>query len=140
MRHRHATGTDRRGFIKDMGVAILTVQLLPAIAQASQGPHGGAPYSGKTLIIRSSLGFVPHTHDLWIPFAVLRAPPRQGVNLVSTQALGHAHEIALTHDQLALVNHGGAVAIKGGSHTFMIALNRAISDRTTARENPWRSA
>jgi hypothetical protein len=126
MRNRRETGTGRRGFMR--GFALLTVQLLPAIARASEGsPCAGA---ADALIIRSGPGFVPHTHDLWIPYAVLRAPPPEGVKLTSTMARGHTHEVALSHDQLAAVNQGGTVSVMGGSHTFIIAIAEAVSDPT----------
>jgi hypothetical protein len=132
MRMFRKIGTDRRGFIKDAGLALLTVQWLPAIAHASESAPGDSKNSAQNLIIRSGQGFVPHTHDLWIPYAVLRAPPVQGVTLTSTKARGHTHEVVLSHDQLADVNRGGTVAVKGGSHTFVIALNRAVREPATA--------
>ena len=128
MRNHHEIGTDRRGFMKEMGIVLLTVQLLPSIARASEGsPAAGA---AGALIIRSGPGFVPHTHDLWIPYAVLRSPPREGVKLISTMARGHTHEVALCHEQLAAVNQGGTVSVKGGSHTFVIARALAVDDPT----------
>jgi hypothetical protein len=118
------TVADRRGFIKGVGVAVLTVQLLPLMAHAS----GSAPSEGNEaaddLIIHSSTGFVPHVHDLLIPYAVLEAPPRQGVELRTTQALFHRHTVRLTKDQLVVVNQGGTVTEKGGSHLFVISLAR----------------
>lgn len=136
----HAVGTYRRGFIKRAGAALLMVQLLPSITYAAANPTGDGNTSANNLIIRSGPGFVPHTHDLWIPYAVLRAPPLRGVSLVSTRALGHTHELVLTHEQLVSVNRGGAVSLTGGSHTFLIALNHAINDRTAAAASQRRGA
>ena len=130
MRRRHDIGTERRGFMKAAGGVLLTVQLAPSIARAAAGsPAAGAPQS---LVIRSGQGFVPHTHDLWIPYAVLRAPPAEGVKLVSTLARGHTHEVALSQDQLAAVNRGGTVSVKGGSHTFVVAIAQAVHDPATS--------
>ena len=128
----HETRTDRRGFIKDVGLALLTMQLLPSIANASENAPGDSKDSAENLIIRSGQGFVPHTHDLWIPYAILRTPPAQGVTLISTRARDHTHEVVLSHDQLAEVNQGGTVSVKGGSHTFAIAKSQAVSDSETA--------
>ncbi|HEY2356773.1 MAG TPA: hypothetical protein VGH86_04930 [Phenylobacterium sp.] len=125
-------GADRRGFIKRVGLALLTVQLLPSVARASESAAGDSNDPAENLIIRSGQGFVPHTHDLWIPYAILRTPPAQGVTLISTKARGHTHEVVLSHDQLAAVNHGGTVSVTGGSHTFVIAMALAISARETA--------
>lgn len=130
MSNAHKVGTDRRGFIKEVGVALLTAQLLPSIAQAAEESAGDSKDSAENLIIHSGPGFVPHTHDLLIPYAAIKAPPRQGLNLMSTKALGHTHEVVLSQEQLNAVNKGGTVAVMGGSHTFVIALTHPISDRT----------
>ncbi|CAN5601511.1 hypothetical protein BH10PSE5_BH10PSE5_33720 [soil metagenome] len=124
MRSRHETGTDRRGFMKEAGGVVLAAQLPPSGARASEG----SPDATDTLIIRSGQGFVPHTHDLWIPYAVLKAPPREGVKLISTLARGHSHEVTLSREQLATVNQGGTVSVMGGSHTFVLAVAQAVSD------------
>lgn len=123
---RPADETHRRGVIAGVGLALLSLQVLaPAARAAEPSPAGGDPSAGA-LIIRSGQGFVPHTHDLWIPYAVLRTPPREGVTLTSTPARGHTHEVALSHDDLAAVNRGGTVSVKGGSHTFVVALALAV--------------
>lgn len=134
MRNPSEIDPDRRGLIKDAGLVLLTAQLLPSIARASEGSPGAGADPAEALIIRSGPGFVPHTHDLWIPSAVLRAPPAEGVKLISTMARGHTHEVALSHDELALVNGGGTVSVKGGSHTFVIATVQAVSDPTPASQ------
>jgi len=61
-------------------------------------------------------------HDLLIPFAILKAPPREGVALTTTEALLHRHTIGLTREQLITVNRGGTVTQKASSHLFVIAL------------------
>ncbi len=127
-------GADRRGFIKRAGFALLSVQLLPSVARAQERAAGDRNDAAENLIIRSGQGFVPHTHDLWIPYAILRAPPPQGVTLISTKARDHTHEVVLSHDQLAAVNSGEAVSAKGGSHTFVIAMALAVSDRETTTQ------
>ncbi len=121
-------GADRRGFIKRVGLALVTVQLLPSVACAPERASGDNKNAAEYLVIRSGQGFVPHTHDLWIPHAILRAPPAPGATLVSTKAWNHTHAVVLSHDQLATVNRGGTVSVTGGSHTFVIALALAISD------------
>jgi hypothetical protein len=117
-----AIALDRRKFIKGVGFAVLTVQCLPLIAQAS----GNSPSDGKeaadNLIIHSSSGFVPHVHDLLIPYAILNAPPLLGVELNTTQALFHTHKVVLTQKELITVNQGGTVTQKASSHLFVIAL------------------
>jgi hypothetical protein len=134
MRNPHEIGTDRRGFIKQAGLVLLAVELLPSIARASEGSPGAGGDPAEALVIRSGPGFVPHTHDLWIPHAILRAPPGEGVKLISAMARGHTHEVALSHDDLAAVNQGGTVSVKGGSHTFVIAIAQAVSDPTPASQ------
>lgn len=122
MTNRHEAGRGRRGFIRGVGAVLLTAQLLPLVARADLP---------RTLVIRSGPGFFPHTHDLWIPYAVLKAPPPKGVTLTSTRAMGHTHEVALSHELLAVVNQGGTVSVRGGSHTFVIAIARAVRDPAT---------
>ena len=123
---------NRRGFIKDAGLVLLAVQWLPSLAQASEGAPGGSNGAAENLIIRSGQGFVPHTHDLWIPHPILKTPPSQGATFTSTVARNHTHEVVLSHDQLAAVNHGETVSVKGGSHTFVVAMALALSVPDTA--------
>lgn len=120
--------TDRRHLLEKAGLVLLAVQLLPSIARSSQALPRATSNPADALVVRSGPGFVPHTHDLWIPFALLKAPPSEGVKLTSTPSRGHTHEVALSRDELASVNRGGSVSVKGGSHTFLIALAAAVSD------------
>ena len=129
-------GMDRRRFINGVGVALLTVQVLPWIAHASASPSDGN-IAAENLIIHSGPGFVPHTHDLLVPYALLKAPPREGVKLESTMSLFHTHDVVLSQEQLIAVNHGGTVTALGGSHTFVIALGNAVHSPTpTPKEKP----
>lgn len=117
---------DRRRFIVEAGIAILIARSFPFMAQASVSSPMSLPDAGS-LIIRSGQGFVPHTHDLLIPYKVLKAPPPLGVRLESTSALFHTHAVALTQQQLIVVSQGGTVTATGGSHSFVIALADAIN-------------
>ena len=130
-------GMDRRRFINGVGVALLTVQVLPWIAHASASPSDGN-IAAENLIIHSGPGFVPHTHDLLVPYALLKAPPREGVKLESTMSLFHTHDVVLTQEQLIVVNHGGTVTAVGGSHSFVIALADMTGDQTSAAPQPRR--
>ena len=117
-----AIAVDRRQFVKGVGVAVLSVQCLPLIAHASGCSPRDSKATADDLIIRSGPGLLSHVHDLLIPYAILRAPPLQGVELETTQALLHRHSIALTREQLIIVNQGGTVTQKASSHTLVIAL------------------
>ena len=117
-----AIALDRRTFVKGAGFAILTVQCLSLIACASEKSPSYDNQAADNLIIHSSGGFPPHVHDLLIPYAVLKAPPQQGVELKTTQAMLHAHKVVLTQQDLITVNQGGTVSAKGGSHLFVIGL------------------
>lgn len=112
-----AIALDRRKFIQEVGIAVLTVQCLPLIAHAA-----GNPPDGDNLIVESGPGAFGHVHDLLIPKAVLKTPPVQGVELTSTKAFLHQHNIKLTRKELILVNQGGTVTQKASSHLFVIAL------------------
>jgi hypothetical protein len=111
---------DRRKFFKGAGVAVLTVQVLPLIAHAAAIPAGDG--NDNSLIIHSGPGAFGHEHDLLVPYAVLRTPPREGVELTSTKAFLHTHSIALTQKELMTVNQGGPVTKRASSHLFVIAL------------------
>ena len=113
---------ERREFVEGLGFAVLTVLSLPRSAHASGNLPNGGSESADSLAIHSSPGLVSHVHDLLIPYAVLKAPPRQGVELTTTRALFHRHTIVLTQEQLILVNQGGTVTQKASSHLFVIAL------------------
>jgi hypothetical protein len=74
-------------------------------------------------------------HDLLIPYAVLKAPPLQGVELKTTQTMLHVHTVALTQKDLITVNQGGVVTAKGGSHLFVIVLAKRRDQIQTRSEN-----
>jgi hypothetical protein len=117
-----AIALDRRKFIKGVGFAVLTAQCLSLIACASGNSPSDSGQAANNLIIHSSSGTLSHVHDLLIPYSVLSAPPRQGVELKTTQAMFHMHRVALTQEQLTFVSQGGTVTQKAGSHLFVIAL------------------
>ena len=114
--------SNRRTFVKGVGMAVLTVQCLPLIARASGTLPNDGKESADNLIIHSGPGLLSHVHDLLIPYALLEAPPLQGVELKTTEALFHRHNIVLTREQLIGVNQGGTVTQKASSHLFVIAL------------------
>jgi hypothetical protein len=120
--HTKNQGMDRRKFLEGVGVAVLGVQVLPLIACSSGDSPSDGNEAADNLTIHSSPGFIPHTHDLLIPYAVISAPPLQGIELETTRALFHTHILVLTQEQLIIVNQGGTVTGKGGSHLFVIAL------------------
>ena len=113
---------DRRKFIKGVGFAVVTAQSLSLIACASGNSPSDGNKAADNLIIHSSAGTLSHVHDLLIPYAVLNAPPRQGIELKTTQAMFHMHQVVLTQEQLIIMNRGGTVNQKAGSHLFVIAL------------------
>ncbi len=117
-----AIALDRRQFVKGAGVAVLTVQFLPLIAHASAGSPGDGKDAADNLTVHFGPGLFSHVHDLLIPYSVLKAPPAQGVELTTTQALLHRHTVKLTQEQLKTVNRGGTVTGKASSHVFVIAL------------------
>jgi hypothetical protein len=119
-----ASASDRRLFLKGAGFAVLAVQCLPLFAHASADSPNDGEDAADDLIAHSSSGFVPHVHDLLIPYAVLNAPPLQGVELKTTQALFHAHKVVLTRAELSNVNQGGTVTKQASSHLFVIALGK----------------
>jgi hypothetical protein len=105
---------NRRQLLTGVGVAVLTMQCLPLTADTS----GAA----DNLTIHFTPGLFSHVHDLLIPWALLKAPPAQGVELKTTEAMFHTHTVKLTQEQLRTVNGGGRVTGKASSHVYVIAL------------------
>jgi hypothetical protein len=112
---------NRRAFCNRVGVAILTVQCLPLMAHPAAISSDGNE-ADNDLIIHSGPGAFGHVHDLAVPYTVLRTPPREGVELTSSQAFLHTHRIALSQKELATVSQGGTVSKRGSSHLFVITL------------------
>ena len=123
-------GLDRRRFLNQLGVAVLTVRCLSANALDSGDWHRGTAAAPDDLLIHSGPGAFSHEHDLLIPMAVIKTPPRQGVQLISSKALLHRHRIALTQKELTTVGQGGTVVQKASSHVFVIALAKQSNPRT----------
>lgn len=134
-----AIASDRRRFIKGVGMAVLTMHSLPLVAHASGTPPIDGQVTADNLVIHSTSGFVPHVHDLLIPCAVLETPPAQGVELTTTRALFHQHGVVLTREELIMVNRGETVTKKASSHLFVIALTgrqeRSASGNVPRRTN-----
>jgi hypothetical protein len=128
-----AIAADRRQFVRGVGLAMLTVQMLPVIAHAATHSAGNGNDATHDLIIHSGPGAFGHVHDLLVPYAILRTPPREGVELTSTKVFLHTHRIALTQNDLMTVNQGRTVTKKSSSHLFVIALaNREDRSRVGA--------
>ena len=113
---------DRRRFLNELGMAVLTVRCLYANALGAGVWRQGAAGSDDDLIIHSGPGAFSHQHDLLIPMAMIKTPPREGVRLTSSKALLHRHTISLTRQDLTTVGAGGTVVQKASSHIFVIAL------------------
>ena len=115
----------RRQFLKLLGYAALSVQILPLTGGASEAETPPADSLAVTSSRNSKLGrWAYHSHVLYVPLQLFRAPPRQGVTLSTTWTFLHAHEVALTRAQLVTVARGGMVQVNdsGGAHTFSIEL------------------
>lgn len=120
---------DRRRFLNELGVVVLTVRCLPANALVSGDWRPSATGTPDDLLIHSSPGAFSHEHDLLIPMAVINAPPSQGVQLTSSKALLHRHHVSLTQKELVTVSQGGTVVQKASSHVFLIALAKRPAPR-----------
>jgi hypothetical protein len=134
-----AIALDRRKFIKGVGFAVLTAQCLSLIACASGNSPSDSDKAANNLIVHSSSGTLSHVHDLLIPYAVLSAPPLQGVELKTTQAMFHMHGVVLTQERLTFVSQGGTVTQKAGSHLFVIALPKGQDhiSGVNRKSEPW---
>jgi hypothetical protein len=115
----------RREFLKLLGFAALTVQIVPMLGCE----HGEEPAPPDSLAVTSSrtskLGeWVAHTHVLYVPLRLFTAPPPEGVSLSTTRTYFHSHQVVLTQDQLAAIARGDEVRVKDQSsaHDYSIRL------------------
>jgi hypothetical protein len=115
-------GLDRRQFLHQFGVAVLTVRCLSTSPLDLEYWERGITDAPDDLVIHSGPGAFSHEHHLLIPMAVIKMPPREGVELTSSKALLHRHAISLTRNELTTVSQGGTVVQKASSHVFFIAL------------------
>lgn len=120
---------DRRQFLNQLGVAVLTVRCLSVKALDSEKWHRGTTGAYDDLLIHSGPGAFSHEHELLIPMAVIKTPPREGVQLTSSKAFLHRHPISLTQKELSSVSQGGTVVQKASSHVFVIALAKQSHPR-----------
>jgi len=116
----------RREFLKGLGYAALSVQILPLTACSSS--EDTAP--DDSLAVTSSLGsklghWAYHSHVLYVPLHFFSNPPDQGVELTTTWTYLHAHDVALSQAQLIAVARGGTVQVNDstGVHGFSIQLS-----------------
>jgi hypothetical protein len=111
----------RRQFLELLGYAALSVQV--ACAGETAAPADSLAVTSSRA---SKLGdWVAHTHLLYVPMQLFRAPPREGVALSTTRTFLHSHEVVLTEAQLAAVVRGDTVLVEDAvaAHTYSIALS-----------------
>jgi hypothetical protein len=116
----------RRQFLKLLGYAALSIQILPLTGCDSAVETPPTDSLAVTSSRDSKLGrWAYHSHVLYVPLQLFRAPPAQGVTLSTTWTYFHSHQVALTEAQLVTVARGGAVQVQdsGGAHTFSIQLS-----------------
>lgn len=113
----------RRQFLKLLGYTALSVQFLSLTGEAL-AEAAPADSLAVTSSRNSNLGsWAYHSHLLYIPLQLFRAPPQQGVTLSTTWAFLHFHKVTLTQAQLVTVARGGKVRVSSGAHTFSIELS-----------------
>jgi hypothetical protein len=118
--------SQRRQFLKLLGYAALSVQILPLTGCSAAVETAPADSLAVTSSRDSKLGrWAHHSHLLYVPLQSFKAPPREGVTLSTTRTYLHSHEVALSQAQLVTVARGGTVLVKdsGGAHTFSIELS-----------------
>ena len=116
----------RRRFLELLGYAALSVQIVPLTGDASAAQTAPADSLAVTSSRNSKLGrWAYHSHILYVPLQLFRAPPQQGVTLSTTWTFLHFHRVALTQAQLVTVARGGTVQVKDSieAHTFSIELS-----------------
>ena len=129
----------RREFLKALGFAFLTLEVLPSRVNANtinknfspehDDPEFPPKIDQNQLVINSGLGFIPHRHDLMISMDLLAAPPSEGVRLKTTITAFHYHMVDLSQQQLETIKNGQAVVLRDstvGEHLFMIYLPKQI--------------
>ncbi len=126
----------RRDFLKALGFAILTLEVLPTQAHSFSPDHDDPEnlptIAGDQLVINSGLGFIPHRHDLLIPMDLLTNPPAEGVQLKTTLIAFHYHVVELNQQQLFDIQNGNEVDLRDstvGEHMFKIYLPKSMVTR-----------
>ena len=121
-----ATISQRRQFLKLLGYAALSVQILSLTEEATAAEAAPADSLAVTSSRGSRLGrWAYHSHVLYVPLELFRAPPQPGVTLSTTWTFLHSHEVTLTQAQLVTVARGGSVRVNesSGVHSFSIELS-----------------
>jgi len=115
----------RREVLRLLGFAVLAVQVVPLGGCGSPAQTPPADSLAVTSSLGSRLGhWADHSHVLYVPLDLLRAPPREGVTLYTTRTYFHSHEVTLTHDQLTAVARGATVQVSDSveAHHYSIRL------------------
>src|SRR5262249_6922345 len=100
----------RRRFLKLLAWTAVSVQILPVTGDGSAEDMAPPDSLAVTSSRNSKLGeWAAHSHILYVPLQLFRAPPSEGVTLSTTWAAFHFHDVPLTRDQLVTVAQGGTV-------------------------------
>jgi hypothetical protein len=119
------TTSRRREFLKLLGFAALSVQVLPLTACDSAPEHAPADSLTVTSSLGSKLGhWAYHSHFLYVPLQLFRAPPPEGVTLSTTRTYLHTHEVVLSQAELLRVARGESVEVADSvrAHTYSLRL------------------
>jgi hypothetical protein len=115
----------RRPFLRLLGYTALSVQVLPltgaACAEEAAPPDSLTVTSSQS----SKLGrWAYHSHRLYVPRELFRAPPPNGVTLSTGTTYLHHHDVTLSQAQLVAVARGETIETKDTSsaHDYSIAL------------------
>jgi len=115
----------RREFLKLLGLAALSVQVMPLSGCASGEEPAPADSLAVTSSLNSKLGrWVYHSHVLYVPLQLFREPPPDGATLSTTRTYFHSHRVELTRAQLTAIARGDTVQVADLSeaHTYSIRL------------------
>lgn len=116
---------ERRVFLRNVGLAILSIQVLPRVAAHADDGEQEPYLSDEALVVQSGDGFVPHKHDLMIPLRDLENPPAEGIKIKTERKFAHFHYVELTQEQLGAIYKGETVVVKDSfpeEHLFRIRL------------------
>jgi len=101
----------------------VTLLLIPVGCGGSSNPGSGSNCTPST-----SSSVQGHTHSICVPIADLMNPPAGGNTYRTSTDAGHAHDVALTADELSAIHSGMIVMVETSNvgnhtHTFTISMN-----------------
>jgi hypothetical protein len=122
---------NRRHFFKILGFAAVGLTVVPTSPAKAEGVDPTQSYLQKEGLISQSTGylFFAHFHTLLLPIEMLRTPPPEGADILTSLNFAHRHRVQLTEAQLIAIGNGDVVKVIDSTvseHTFHFHLEGGL--------------